>query len=246
MPRLDNRGNNQLRSVKFTPNFTKYAEGSVMVETGQTWVLCNVSIEDKVPGWREESGGGWLTAEYAMLPRSTQQRITRQHGSDSARAQEIRRLIGRALRAAVDLDKLGPRTLTVDCDVLQADGGTRTAGITGGYVAVDLALRKLIKSGLVPPDVLLSPVAAVSVGIVNGELLLDPCYEEDAAAEVDLNVVMTAAGKLIEIQGTAEGEPFDQETLIQLVDLARTGIAELCARQSALLTGLDKQATSRK
>jgi ribonuclease PH len=236
MPRIDKRTNNQLRPVKFRPNFTQYAEGSVLVETGQTRALCNVSIEDKVPAWREESGGGWLTAEYGMLPRSTHQRMPRRRGSESARSQEIRRLIGRALRAAVNLDLLGPRTLTVDCDVIQADGGTRTASITGGYVAVALALQKLIEAGDVPPAVLVTPVAAVSAGVVENELLLDLCYEEDAAAEVDLNVVMTGAGKFVEIQGTAEGDPFDQETLIGLLDLARTGIEELFTRQSAVLT----------
>ncbi len=227
MARIDNRTNNQLRPVKFSPNFTRYAEGSVLVEAGQTRVLCNVSIEESVPPWREESGGGWLTAEYAMLPRSTHRRISRRRGSDSSRSQEISRLIGRALRAAVDLDKLGQRTLIVDCDVVQADGGTRTASITGGYVAVALALQKLIKTGQVPPEALIAPVAAVSAGVVNDELLLDLCYEEDSAAEVDLNVVMTGSGKFVEIQGTAEGEPIGRETLLGLIDLAGEGIEQL-------------------
>ena len=235
MPRIDDRTNNQLRPVKFTPNFTSYAEGSVLVETGQTRVLCNASIEDNVPAWREESGGGWLTAEYGMLPRSTHQRIPRKRGSESSRSQEIRRLIGRALRASVDVNELGPRTVIVDCDVIQADGGTRTASITGGYVAVALALQKLIKADEVSPNVLTTPVAAVSVGAVKGKRLLDLCYEEDSAAEVDLNVVMTSTGKFVEVQGTAEGEPFDYETLIGLVDLARQGIEQLLAEQAALL-----------
>jgi ribonuclease PH len=235
MSRIDNRANNQLRPLKFTPNFTHYAEGSVLVETGQTRVLCNVSIENKVPAWREESGGGWLTAEYGMLPRSTHHRIPRKRGSESSRSQEIRRLIGRALRASVDVDRLGPRTMIVDCDVIQADGGTRTASITGGYVAVALALQKLINADEIPANVLITPVAAISVGMVKGELLLDLCYEEDVTAEVDLNVVMTGTGKFVEVQGTAEGEPFAYETLIGLVDLARPGIEQLLAEQAALL-----------
>jgi ribonuclease PH len=236
--RIDNRTPNQLRSVKFTPHFTAYAEGSVLVETGNTRVLCNATIEDKVPAWREESGGGWLTAEYAMLPRATHQRISRRRGSEDARSQEIRRLIGRALRAAVDVGKLGSRTITVDCDVIQADGGTRTASITGGYVAVAMALQNLIKAYAVPVDVLTVPVAAVSVGVVAGELLLDLCYEEDSTAEVDLNVVMTGAGKFVEIQGTAEKTPFDQETLLGLIALARQGIEQLLGQQAELLAHL--------
>jgi ribonuclease PH len=241
MPRIDKRTSHQLRPVKFTPNFTNYAEGSVLIETGQSRVLCNVSVEDGVPKWREQSGGGWLTAEYGMLPRSTHQRMPRRRGSESSRAQEIRRLIGRALRAAIDLDKLGPRTLTLDCDVIQADGGTRTASITGAYVAVVLALQQLIKSGELPSEVLITPVAAVSVGVVNDELLLDLCYEEDSVADVDMNVVMTGTGQFIEIQATAEGAPFDQETLFGLVDLARTGIEELLAEQAAVLAGFNEQ-----
>ena len=208
----------------------------MLVEAGHTRVLCNVSIDDTVPDWRKESGGGWLTAEYGMLPRSTHRRMPRDKSSGSARAQEIRRLIGRALRAAVDVDKLGPRTLIVDCDVLQADGGTRTASITGGYVALALALRQLIQAGLVPPGVLVTPVAAVSAGVVNGELLLDLCYEEDSAAAVDLNVVMTGAGQFVEVQGTAEGAPFDHDTLLGLVNLARQGIEQLLAAQAAILS----------
>jgi ribonuclease PH len=238
MDRIDNRANHQIRPIEFTPDFTRYAEGSVLVETGQTRVLCNVSVEDNVPAWREASGGGWLTAEYGMLPRSTHRRISRGRGSDSARSQEIRRLIGRALRAAVNLDLLGPRLLTVDCDVIQADGGTRTASITGAYVAVALGLQKLIEAGEVPAGVMVTPVAAVSVGVVKNELLLDLCYEEDSAAEVDLNVVMTGAGKLVEIQGTAEGQPFDQKTLIDMLDLARSGIEELFTHQMAVLNSL--------
>lgn len=238
MPRLDNRANNQLRPIKFTPNFTRYAEGSVLIEAGYTRVLCNASIENTVPRWRENSGGGWLTAEYGMLPRSTHQRMPRSRGSDSARSQEIRRLIGRALRASVDVDKLGERTILVDCDVLQADGGTRTASITGAYVAVALALQNVIEAGELPPEVLITPVAAASAGVVGGELMLDLAYEEDSAAEVDLNVVMTGAGKFVEIQGTAEGEPFAHQTLLDLLDLAREGIEVLLVEQADILASL--------
>jgi ribonuclease PH len=235
MSRSDGRLNNQLRPLKFIPNFIPYAEGSVLIEAGQTRVLCNVTIEEQVPRWREASGGGWLTAEYGMLPRSTHRRVDRKQGSEGSRSQEIRRLIGRALRAAVNVDLLGPRTLIVDCDVLQADGGTRTASITGSYVAVVMALRKLIEAQQVPPEALVTPVAAISVGVVRNELLLDLCYEEDSAAAVDLNVVMTGAGKFVEIQGTAEGEPFDQATLMGMVDLARFGIEQLLVQQAAVL-----------
>ena len=238
MLRVDNRTNNQLRPIKFTPHFSTYAEGSVLVEAGQTRVLCNASIEDKVPAWREETGSGWLTAEYAMLPRSTHRRISRPQGSEDPRSQEIRRLIGRSLRAAVNVDKLGSRTITVDCDVIQADGGTRTVGVTGGYVAVAMALRKLIKAYQAPAEVLITPIAAVSVGIVQQQVLLDLCYEEDRAADVDLTVVMTHGGKLIEIQGTAEKTSFDQEKLMSLVSLARQGIEQLLEQQAEFLSNL--------
>jgi ribonuclease PH len=230
--------NNQLRPLKFAPNFTDYAEGSVLIETGQTRVLCTASISETIPRWREASGAGWLTAEYGMLPRSTHQRIDRQRGNESSRSKEISRLIGRSLRAAVNLERLGPRTLTIDCDVLQADGGTRTASVTGGYVATVMALRKLIAAGLVPVEVLATPVAAVSVGLVADQMMLDLCYEEDARAEVDLNVVMTGSGKFIEIQGTAEGQPFDQDTLLGMVELAHRGITQLLAGQAQILQGL--------
>ncbi len=238
MPRRDNRSNNQLRPIKFTPNFTRYAEGSVLLEAGNTHILCNVSLENQVPRWRESSGGGWLTAEYGMLPRSTHQRITRSRGNESARSQEIRRLIGRALRTVVNIDKLGERTIIVDCDVLQADGGTRTASITGAYLAVVMALQKLIDKGELDAEVLLTSVAAVSVGLVEGDLMLDLCYEEDSTAEVDLNVVMTSTGKFVEVQGTAEGKPFDQETLWGLINLARQGIEQLLIEQSRLLANI--------
>jgi len=235
MKRFNNRNPNQLRPFQTTVDYTNYAEGSVLIETGQTRVLCNVSITDDVPRWREESGGGWLTAEYSMLPRSTHTRINRRRATDSSRSKEISRLIGRSLRAALDLDKLGQRTLTVDCDVIQADGGTRTASITGGYIAVALALQPLIKMGAIPPEVLKTAVAAVSVGVVQQTLLLDLDYEEDSTAEVDLNVVMTQEGKFIELQGTAEGEPFDHETMLGLITLAQQGIATLIEKQSQVL-----------
>jgi ribonuclease PH len=235
MTRIDGRADDELRPVRFVTGYIAYPEGSVLVETGGTRVLCNVSVEEKVPAWREASGGGWLTAEYAMLPRATHTRTPRSAGAGGARSQEVRRLIGRTLRAAVDLDLLGPRTLTVDCDVLQADGGTRTAAITGGYVAVALALWRLIAAGDLPPESLVIPVAAVSVGVVEGRPLLDLCYAEDASADADLNVAMTGDGRFVEVQGTAEGHPFDRPTLNQLLDLAASGIEQLLQRQREAL-----------
>ena len=238
MSRVDGRADDELRPVRFITDFIPYPEGSVLIETGGTRVLCNVSVEETVPAWREASGGGWLTAEYAMLPRATHTRTPRSAGFSGARSQEIRRLIGRALRAAVDLDRLGPLTLTVDCDVLQADGGTRTAAITGGYVAVALALGRMIQAGELAPEVLRMPVAAVSVGLVAGRPLLDLCYAEDAAADADLNVVMTGDGRFVEVQGTAEGSPFDRSMLDQLLDLAALGIEQLLQRQREALARL--------
>lgn len=235
MSRIDGRADDELRTIRFTTDFITYPEGSVLIEAGGTRVLCNVSVEDTVPAWRVASGSGWLTAEYAMLPRATHTRTPRSSGTAGARSQEIRRLIGRALRASIDLDRLGPRTLTVDCDVLQADGGTRTAAITGGYVAVALALWRLIRAGVLPPDVLLAPVAAVSVGLTDGRPLLDLCYAEDAGADADLNVVMTGDGHFVEVQGTAEGKPFNRSTLEQLLDLATLGIEQLLQRQQEVL-----------
>lgn len=232
--RPDGRRPNQLRPITFTLGYTDYAEGSVLVSMGGTRVLCNASVEDKVPPWLVGKGQGWLTGEYSLLPRSTHTRTPRET-TPSGRTQEIRRLIGRSLRVCVDLTRLGERTLTVDCDVLQADGGTRTAAVTGGYVATALALRKLIDAGAVPPDVLATSVAAVSVGIVEGEPRLDLCYAEDAKAEVDCNVVMTAEGRFVEVQGTAEREPFDHAALDTLLTLAERGIRELMAAQQAAL-----------
>jgi ribonuclease PH len=233
--RPDGRANDELRLAHFTLDYVVYPEGSVLIEMGGTRVLCNVTVGDKLPFWRQNSGAGWLTAEYAMLPRSTHARTPRETNGLRGRTQEIRRLIGRALRACVDLEKLGALQLVVDCDVLQADGGTRTAAITGGYVAVALALRRLVQQGMVPADVLLQPVAAVSVGLVGGEPRLDLCYVEDSQADVDLNVVANAAGEFIELQGTAEGSPFDRAALDSLLDLALDGIERLTILQRAAL-----------
>jgi ribonuclease PH len=234
--RTDHRLNHQLRPVKITPGYIDYPEGCVLIEAGKTRVLCAVSVEEGVPRWLEGRGQGWLTAEYAMLPRATHTRTPRET-TPSARSQEIRRLIGRSLRAAVDLKLIGERTITIDCDVLQADGGTRTAAITGAYVALALALKKMVAENTASPRALKTQVAAVSVGIVGGEEMLDLCYTEDARAEVDFNVVMTSEGKFIEVQGTAEGEPFSHEAMERLVNLARNGIAELFKIQAAVLAG---------
>lgn len=232
--RPDGRKPDQLRPVTLVLNYTDYAEGSVLVTMGGTRVLCNASVEDRVPQWLEGRGLGWLTAEYSLLPRSTHTRTPRE-ATPSGRTQEIRRLIGRSLRVCVDLARLGERTLTLDCDVLQADGGTRTAAVTGGYVATVLALRKLIAAGLVSPGILVTSVAAVSVGVVDDEPRLDLCYAEDSRAEVDCNVVMTALGRFVEIQSAAEREPFDRATFAQLLGLAERGIRELLAMQQAVL-----------
>jgi len=226
--RIDGRRADQLRPVRLEPGYTRYAEGSVLITQGDTVVLCNATVEDRLPPWmqREISEGGWVTAEYSMLPRSTTVRTPRET-TPQARTQEIRRLIGRSLRAAVNLRLLGRRQIIVDCDVIQADGGTRTASVTGGYVALAAALRHLVDSEIVPAEVLLPPVAAVSVGVVDGEPLLDLCYAEDLNAEVDMNVVMTGEGRYVELQGTAEHQPFDRAVLNHLLDLAAGGIGEL-------------------
>jgi ribonuclease PH len=233
--RPDGRLYSDLRPVNFIVDYVEYPEGSVLIKVGRTRVLCNVSVEETVPAWMVGRGAGWLTAEYALLPRSTHTRTRRENHGLRGRTQEIRRLIGRSLRAAVNLDLLGERTLIVDCDVLQADGGTRTAAITGGYVAVALALCRLAERGLVPPEVLGPPVAAVSVGVVGGEVRLDLCYAEDHVAEVDLNVVMMDGGRLVEVQGTAEGAPFSRTMLDRMLDLAVQGIARLIQYQREAL-----------
>ena len=242
--RIDGRRTDELRPLKLELGYTRYAEGSVLIAQGQTVVLCNATVEDRLPPWmqRAESRGaageegerGWVTAEYSMLPRSTHTR-TQRETTPQPRTQEIRRLIARSLRASVDLSLLGRRQILVDCDVLQADGGTRTASITGGYVALALALRKLIAAGTVPAKAMLSPVAAVSAGILGGQPLLDLCYEEDARAEVDFNIVMNGEGRFIELQGTAEADPFDRAMLNRLLDLAAVGIGGLLRTQREAL-----------
>lgn len=233
--RMDGRRWDEVRSVRMTPGFVEYAEGSVLIEVGKTRVLCNATVEDSVPPWRQGSGAGWVMAEYAMLPRSTHERVQRESRGLGGRTQEIRRLVGRSLRAAVDLHKLGERTIIVDCDVIQADGGTRTAAITGGYVALALAVQRLAEAGIVQPDVLATEVAAISLGLVNGQVLLDLCYTEDSTAGADFNVVMTGDGRLVEVQGTAEGATFDQGIVNAVLDLAREGIRLLFALQRQVL-----------
>jgi ribonuclease PH len=233
MTRSDNRSPDQLRPVQFETHYSQYAEGSVLARFGGTHVLCNVTVDESLPRWlrRKPEPHGWLTAEYALLPRSTQTRTSREQRWPRGRTQEIARLVGRSLRMALDLKELGERQLIVDCDVLQADGGTRTAAVSGGWVAVNLALQALVTAGEVPSAVLKRQIVAISVGIVNGEPLLDLAYDEDVTAEVDLNVVMTASGEIIEIQGTAEKEPFARERLDTLLDLAAGGVEELAELQ---------------
>ncbi len=233
--RPDGRQPDELRPVRFLLDYVDYPEGSVLVEWGRTRVLCNLTLQEGVPRWLAGSGQGWLTAEYALLPRSTHIRTPRENGLTGGRTQEIRRFIGRSLRAGLDLTRLGERTLILDCDVLQADGGTRTAAVTGGYIALALALRRLAARGIVPPDLIRTPVAAVSVGIVQGEVRLDLCYEEDSQTEVDLNVVMTGDGRFVEVQGTAEKSPFSRYRLERMLDLARRGIEALIAAQEEAL-----------
>lgn len=237
--RGDGRRADQLRPVRFQNDIAPHATGSTLIEWGNTRVICGVTIEDTVPRWMKEQGvvGGWVTAEYSMLPYSTLQRKQRDisKGKIDGRSQEIQRLIGRAMRTAVDLVKLGTRTIWVDCDVLQADGGTRTAAITGSYVALVLAIRKLMAEGRLAQSPLLSPVAAVSVGIVNARALLDLDYKEDVGAEVDMNLVMTAKGDFIEVQGTGEESTFTEQQLASLLALGKVGIRELAAAQESAL-----------
>lgn len=234
MMRPDDRQNNALRPVTFQRHFTRYAEGAVLVSFGETKVLCTASVEDRVPAFLRESGSGWITAEYAMLPRSTHTRTSRDSLS-AGRTKEISRLIGRSLRNVVDLSFLGERQVTIDCDVLQADGGTRTAAITGAYVALHDAIRHLLDSGVIATSPFLGQCAAVSVGIVDGETRLDLCYEEDAAAEVDMNLVCRSDGNLIEVQATAEGDAFPRQQLDVLLDLACAGCEQLFALQREAL-----------
>src|SRR5580704_9206841 len=231
--RIDMRERDQLRPVKVTPDYLLTAEGSTLIEIGNTRVLCAASIEDSVPGFLRGSGKGWVTAEYSMLPRSTATRTAREvsKGRASGRTMEIQRLIGRSLRSVIDLEALGERSVILDCDVLQADGGTRTAAITGAYIALSAALRQLVKFGTLKKSPMRDYVAAVSVGIIGGTPMLDLCYQEDSQAEVDMNVVMTGAGKFVEVQATAEKSAFDDAQLAGLVALARSGVAELVAIQ---------------
>jgi len=236
--RRDGRANDALRAVTISPGYLDFADGSALITFGQTRVLCAAAVEESVPPWMAGRGTGWVTGEYAMLPASTETRTPRETRGLSGRTQEIRRLIGRALRAAVDLEALGERSVIVDCDVIQADGGTRTASVTGGYVALALALRRLIATGAVSAKALAPPpVAAVSAGIVEGEVLLDLAYDEDSRAEVDLNVVMDGQGRFIEVQGTAEGEPFSRHQLDGLLGVAGEGIRQLILLQSRALEG---------
>jgi len=235
--RPSKRANDQLRNVSFTRNFTRHAEGSVLVEFGDTRVICTASIEDRVPPFLKGKGSGWVTAEYGMLPRATNTRSRREvtSGKQSGRSMEIQRLIGRSLRAIIDLEALGEKTVTIDCDVIQADGGTRTASITGAFVALSDAVNKQLKSHSIKKNPLHGQVAAISVGIFNGEPVLDLDYAEDSNAETDMNVVMNEAGGFIEIQGTAEGHAFREEELQAMLALARKGISEIVEAQVASL-----------
>jgi ribonuclease PH len=236
--RTDGRAHDELRPVQITPGFLSYAEGSVLIEMGNTRVVCAASLEDRVPPFLRNSGQGWLTAEYAMLPRSTQTRTAREigRGGPSGRTHEIQRLIGRSLRAVADMKALGERTLTIDCDVLQADGGTRTAAITGAYVAFALASNHLLKIGKIARSLTANQVAAVSVGIVGNKPLLDLKYDEDSRAEVDMNVVCTSDGRFIELQGTAEREPFSRAQMDELLALATQGIEILVGLQKSVIS----------
>jgi len=237
MKRADNRAWDELRPVRIIPKFQNFAEGSALIELGKTRVVCSVSVEERVPAFLRGNGGGWVTAEYSMLPRATFTRSPRDSslGRVTGRNQEIQRLIGRALRAVTDLTALGERTLIVDCDVLQADGGTRTAAITGAYVALHQAMHTLANMGIISSIPLKSAIAATSVGIVHSYRLLDLCYDEDYNAEVDFNVVMTSRGEFVEVQGTAEGKPFTRETVDFLLSLAEKGITELFQIQQSVL-----------
>lgn len=233
--RNDSRTFDQLRNTKITPNISPYAEGSALIEVGGTKVICTASVEDKVPLFLRNKGLGWVTAEYAMLPRATNTRTQRETQRPSGRTQEIQRLIGRSLRAVVDTKLLGERQIYLDCDVIQADGGTRCASITGAYVALALACRRLVKQGIIKTNPILSEVAAVSVGIIEATPILDLAYAEDSEADVDMNVVCTGSGKFIELQGTAEREPFSREQMDEMLILAEKGINQLFEIQRRVL-----------
>lgn len=232
LKRAFNRTPSQPRPIRLTKDFTKYASGSVLIEYGETRVLCTAMVEESVPNWlRGTKGHGWITAEYSLLPSSTPERSRRERGSIGGRTQEIQRLVGRSLRGVVNLKQLGERTITIDCDVLQADAGTRTAAITGGYVALKLAIDKLLKSGKLKTNPITDSVAAISVGLVEGQALVDLDYEEDQKADADLNVVMTGAGALLEVQGCAERKPFTRAELNHLIDLAATALVDIFEEQ---------------
>lgn len=240
MIRIDGRMPEQMRAVKITPQYLKFAEGSVLIEVGDTKVICTATIENKVPAWMTAQGQGWITAEYSMLPRSSKMRITREasRGKIGGRTCEIQRLIGRSLRSIVNLESLGEKTIIIDCDVVQADGGTRTASITGSFVALVLALQKLKRENKIGKLFIKDFLAATSVGIVENSPVLDLCYLEDAQAQVDMNIVMTGSGKFAEVQGTAEKEPFDYSQMNSLLTLAQSGIEQLISVQKNIL-GID-------
>jgi ribonuclease PH len=238
--RSDNRAPDQLRPVNIIPGYISTAEGSVLIEVGNTRVICTASVEETVPPFLRNSGKGWISSEYAMLPRSTLTRTPREvnKGRQSGRTHEIQRLIGRSLRAVTDLNRLGERTVWIDCDVIQADGGTRTASITGAFVALGLALEKLVEAGTLTSVPLRDYVAAISIGIVDGEIMLDLAYEEDARADVDMNFVMTAGYKFVEVQATAEHQVFDETQLNKMMAIAKQGVQSLIAKQQAVLSTL--------
>ncbi len=235
--RLDGRTPLELRATKITPGFTKYAEGSVLIEVGSTKVICNATVDEKVPNFLKGKGNGWVTAEYSMLPRATESRTNREvnRGAPSGRTHEIQRLIGRSLRAVIDMKALGERTVTIDCDVIQADGGTRTASITGGFVALALALNKSVTDGKLAKLPLKDYLAAVSVGVVENQVLLDLAYTEDSVAEVDMNIIKTGDGRFVELQGTAEKDAFSREQMNELIAAAEIGIEKLMAIQRAAI-----------
>ncbi len=235
MKRADGRSLNEPRSVTIEPNFMPYAEGSALIAVGDTQVICTATVDERVPRWIRGSGRGWVTAEYAMLPRSTVERVDRRRSTSGGRSQEIQRLIGRSLRSVTDLDALGERSIVVDCDVLRADGGTRTASITGAYVALELAIKKIHRANRIQAWPLLDRVSAVSVGILDGECVLDLPYEEDSRAEVDMNVVLSGDGRIVEVQATAEGSPFTSAQMNAMLELAQLGCQTMNAAQKVAL-----------
>jgi ribonuclease PH len=238
--RADGRKTTQLRPVKITPSYIKTSDGSVLIEMGDTKVICTAKLEERAPQFLRNTGKGWITSEYGMLPGSSQQRIGREssRGRVGGRTHEIQRLIGRSLRAVTDLGKLGERTIWIDCDVIQADGGTRTASITGGYVALVEAVRGWVARGVIGVDPIKDSVAAVSIGVIDGKIHLDLCYEEDSKADVDMNFVMTGSGKFVEVQGTAESAPFTRKQMERMAELAQRGIKELLKIQKKVIAGL--------